>query len=97
MQETDQPLLSICIATLNRAEILRETLNHLAEVLDPSFEIVVSNNCSSDHTFDVLDDFKKRWERLNYITQTKKIIAMENFNAAIRMAQGKISVYVLRR
>jgi glycosyltransferase involved in cell wall biosynthesis len=89
MQETDQPLLSICIATLNRAELLRETLNHLAEVLDPSFEIVVSNNCSSDHTLDVLDDFKKRWERLSYITQTKKIITMENFNAAVHMARGK--------
>ncbi len=63
MQKTNQPLLSICIPTFNRAEILRETLAHLAETLDTSIEIVVSNNCSGDHTVDVLEDFKKKWER----------------------------------
>jgi glycosyltransferase involved in cell wall biosynthesis len=89
MQETNQPLLSICIPTLNRAEILRETLNHLAEVLDPSFEIVVSNNCSCDHTVEVLEDFKKKWKTFQYITQSKEITAMENRVAATLMAQGK--------
>lgn len=89
MQKQDKPLLSICIPTYNRQEILRETLEFLADTLQPSYEIVVSNNCSSDHTIDVLEDFKKRWKRFRYITQPKQLVLMENLAASTLMAQGK--------
>ena len=89
MQNQDQPLLSICIPTYNRAEILRETLAHLVEISDPSFEIVVSDNCSSDNTIKVLEDFRNKWQRFRYITQAKGIDVMENCVAAALMAQGK--------
>ncbi len=89
MQKINQPLLSICIPTFNRAEILRETLAHLAEILDTSIEIVVSNNCSGDHTNDVLEDFKGKWERFRYIRLDKEIPSAENTVAAGYMATGK--------
>ena len=94
MVEANQPLLSICIPTFNRAEILRQTLAHLADTLDPSFEIVISNNCSGDHTVDVLKDFEKKWERFQYVTQTKEIDAIENAAVSLQMAKGKYC-YVL--
>ncbi len=89
MQKTNQPLLSICILTFNRAEILRETLAHLAETLDTSIEIVVSNNCSGDHTVDVLEDFKKKWERFRYVRLDKEVSMQENLVVAGSMAMGK--------
>ena len=89
MQKTNQPLLSICIPTFNRAEILRETLAHLAETLDTSIEIVVSNNCSGDHTVDVLEDFKKKWEKFRYVRLDKEVSMMENLAVAGSMAMGK--------
>jgi len=89
MQKTDQPLLSICILTFNRAEILRKTLAHLAETLDTSTEIVVSNNCSSDHTVDVLEDFRTKWERFRYVRLDKEIPMTENAVVAGSMATGK--------
>ncbi len=89
MQKTNQPLLSICIPTFNRAEILRETLAHLAETLDTSVDIVVSNNCSSDHTVDVLEDFKKKWERFRYVRLDKEVFMTENAIVAVSMATGK--------
>ena len=89
MQQTSRPLLSICIPTFNRAEILRETLAHLAETLDTSMEIVVSDNCSGDHTVDVLEGFKKKWERFRYIRLDKEVPMLENLVAAGSMATGK--------
>ena len=89
MQKSNQPLLSICIPTLDRIDILRETLEHLAATLDPSFEIVVSNNCPSDRMVDMLEDFKNGWSRFRYITNTRKLHIMENWKAAIRMARGQ--------
>ena len=89
MQKTKQPLLSICILTFNRAEILRETLAHLAETLDTSMEIVVSNNCSGDHTVDVLEDFKKKWEKFRYVRLDKEVPPTGNAVVAGSMATGK--------
>lgn len=47
-----QLVLSVVLATYNRAEILRETLQHLAnQELDPaSFEVIVIDDGSPDHT-----------------------------------------------
>jgi len=91
MQEQEKPLLSICIPTYNRAGLLRETLDILADQLqhNPSFEIVVSNNCSSDNTIEVLEDFKKGWEKFRYITQPKVLALMENLATSMQLARGK--------
>ena len=89
MDHQSQPPLSVCIPTFNRAEILRETLDHLADTLDPSCEIVVSNNNSSDHTEDVLEEFKNKWSAFRYATQTTELTATQNSAAALCMARGR--------
>ena len=91
MKETSQPLLSICIPTYNRAELLKNTLAYLAETLDPSYEITVSNNASTDNTLEVLEDFKGKWNNLRYVTQSKLLTATQNFGAALCLATGKYS------
>jgi len=53
----DRPTLSICIPTYNRAEMLRMSLNSLAPQVGRvghRVEIVVSDNCSSDDTPEVV-------------------------------------------
>jgi glycosyltransferase involved in cell wall biosynthesis len=54
-----QPLLSVILATFNRAETLRTTLRHLADQeLDPnSYEVIVIDDGSPDHTAEVV----KQW------------------------------------
>jgi glucosyl-dolichyl phosphate glucuronosyltransferase len=53
------PLITIAICTYNRAEYLRDTLHDLAaQAADlKSYEIIVINNNSSDHTVDVCRTF----------------------------------------
>ncbi|MDH0493836.1 glycosyltransferase family 2 protein [Comamonas aquatica] len=86
---TQQPLLSICIPTYNRAGFLRECLSSLdlAE-LDDVVEIVVSDNASTDTTLDVLEEFKTTLP-LRYIVQQKNLGPDRNFDAVITEAHGE--------
>lgn|GEM_PF-1452258 len=65
------PLLSICIPTLNRADLLEDALTSLkSEVhgLGGAVEVVVSDDCSSDTTADVLrrNNDWVRWSSSDY-------------------------------
>ncbi len=70
----DQELqLSVVLATYNRAETLRQTLRHLAEQeLDAgSYEVIVVDDGSPDHTRAVVEDWIRRAPfRLTYIHHT---------------------------
>ncbi|NCC37176.1 MAG: glycosyltransferase, partial [Chloroflexia bacterium] len=52
----EEPLLSICIPTYNRADLLEYCLEGLREFerYDVPFEVVVSDNASEDRTLEVL-------------------------------------------
>jgi glycosyltransferase involved in cell wall biosynthesis len=61
MNQSDRPLLSICIPTYNRAGSLLYCLGSVIEAtskFQECVEIVVSNNCSTDGTKDILESFK---------------------------------------
>lgn len=56
----NEKLLSICIPTYNRAEVLDDTLNKL--FANPDFdidriEVIVSDNCSTDSTLEVVSKY----------------------------------------
>lgn len=82
-------LLSICIPTFNRADILKANLNILIPQCEGRpVEICISNNASSDHTLETLSAFPT----LRVQTQASNIGIDRNILAALRMAQGQ---YVL--
>lgn len=54
------PLLSICIPSYSRAELLRSTLSAVVPQVkdfEDDVELIVSDNCSVDHTKAVVDSF----------------------------------------
>lgn len=52
-----QPLLSICIATFNRARFIAETLDSIAPQLNDAVEVVIVDGASSDDTQAVVTAF----------------------------------------
>ena len=54
--------ISVLIATRNRAEVLRETLDAFCNLEDPGvpWELIVVDNGSTDHTRDVAESFGQR-------------------------------------
>ena len=80
-------LLSICIPTYNRCEILRETLMNIFEDpdYDPSLvEVIVSDNCSSDETEKVVKEFKNVIYKRN-----DSNIKDDNFSKVLSYGRGE--------
>jgi len=83
------PLLSICIPTYNRANLLRETLAHLREVCSEDVEIVISDNCSGDDTQNAIRAFAPRFAHFRAFRQTENRGGITNFAAVTSAAGGK--------
>lgn len=80
-------LLSICIPTFNRADILNRTLAALFS--NPDFdedliEVIVSDNCSSDHTKEVV----KKYPLVKYYYNEENIKDV-NFTRILERATGR--------
>lgn len=84
-------VLTICIPTFNRAELLRQTLDSITA--EPPFaagqvEIVISDNCSQDHTQEVARQLEQAYpDQVRYFRHDEAISPDINFEFV--MAQGR--------
>ena len=54
-----KPLLSICIATYNRANFIGETLDSIILQLTEDVEVVIVDGASTDNTREVVESYVK--------------------------------------
>jgi abequosyltransferase len=89
------PILSVCIMTYNRANTLRETLDSiLPQVVDqPSIEVLVSDNASTDNTADVVGEYCARFPSLRYSRNPSNAGFDGNVVACIVNAAGDYVAY----
>jgi glycosyltransferase involved in cell wall biosynthesis len=94
MTNSTRPLVTIAIPTYNRADaFLRNALTCAVNQTYPNLEILVSDNCSSDHTADVVREFTD--PRIRYFRQEHNIGANNNFNFCLSQAQGDYFLLLL--
>jgi len=87
-----KPLLSIVIITYNHEKYIEETLEGIKDQqCDFHYEIVISNDCSSDNTDELINLFIKNNPQydIKYFNQKKNIGIMPNFIFALDQAKGK--------
>lgn len=68
MAAVKKPILSVCIPSYNRAELLRSALLSVLPQLDEidgEAEVIVSDNCSTDHTRQVAE-WAERYGKIRY-------------------------------
>lgn len=73
--------VTVCIPTYNRAELLREAIQSVLAQTYLDWELLVSDNASTDHTAEVVAAFKDA--RIHYYRQPENIGMMPNFRSAI--------------
>jgi glycosyltransferase involved in cell wall biosynthesis len=86
------PILSICIPTFQRKEALEKTLQGLIEsekLVAGKLEICISDNGSSDGTFEMLKDYAKRYSFIHIRKNPKNVGFDANLLASLKMAHGK--------
>jgi glycosyltransferase involved in cell wall biosynthesis len=85
-----RPLVTIAIPTRNRATLLRECLASALAQTCSNFEVLVSDNASTDDTPAVLKSFRD--PKLRVLTNSENIGLFNNWNQCLREAAGEYFV-----
>jgi len=88
MDSLSNPLVTIAIPTYNRAnQYLRDAITCATRQSYPHIEVIISDNCSTDSTEQVVREFHD--PRIRYFRQSVNVGANNNFNFCLKQAQGK--------
>lgn len=91
------PLLTIALPTYNRARYLdRFFEHHLTSFgeLGIDFEILVSDNCSTDATPEIIAKWVARDSRIRSVRQAENIGGYGNFLYCYRQSRGQFAIWV---
>lgn len=80
--------LSICIATLNRADVIGETLACLLPQLGPETELLVLDGASKDRTSEVVAAYAAMNPSVRYVRKDKASGIDRDFDQAVELAAG---------
>jgi abequosyltransferase len=82
------PLISFCIPTRNRANLLLEMLSTLVTQTDENCEYVIVDGASNDTTSDVIEQFRRDGYRIVYYRREEAIGVDRDILKAIELASG---------
>lgn len=79
-------MISVCIPTYNAAAYIGETLESLTRQTYTDFEVIISDNASTDGTKDVVESFFRRFPRIRYYRNESNIGYTANVAKAVQYA-----------
>lgn len=83
------PLISVCIPTYERGDVLEQAINSVLNQTCENFELVISDNASG--SYDIYERLKSyNDKRIKIIRQNTNIGMVKNFNACISQSSGHI-------
>lgn len=92
---SNNPLLTIGIPTYNGSRTIRNMLDILLPQVDfNTVEILISDNCSTDETPEIINEYKKKFPQINVITNESNLGADGNFLQCMLTAKGKFVMLI---
>jgi glycosyltransferase involved in cell wall biosynthesis len=82
-----KPFFSVIICTFNRAHLLPRALDSVLAQTESSWEVIVVDDGSSDHTFDVVRPYLQRAPNIRYMAHRNRGLAISR-NVGIAAAIG---------
>ncbi len=87
--ETKKPKFTIAIPVRNGAEFLKEALKSALDQSFDDYEIVISDNASTDGTAQIIEEFRTISPRIRSVRGDQMISLSENWNRAYEYAEGE--------
>src|SRR6266403_391920 len=81
--------LSVCIATLNRGNLIGVTFESIIGQVTEQVEIVVLDGGSTDNTGEVVRRYQAAFPRLRYFPQSVNMGVDQDFAKAVDLSQGE--------
>ncbi len=85
----NQPCISIGIPVYNGENFLEKTLDSLLEQTFQDFEIIISDNASTDKTEEICRKYADKYDCIRYYRQEKNLGAAPNYNYVFEVSRGK--------
>lgn len=82
-------MISVCLATYNGEEFLREQIDSILHCLHPSDELVISDDCSTDGTIEIINEYLAQDRRIRFVGSCQNGV-IGNFEKAISASKGEI-------
>ncbi|MFQ3634122.1 glycosyltransferase family 2 protein, partial [Roseiflexus sp.] len=83
------PSVSIGLPVYNGAQYLVKALDSLLSQTYDDFEIIISDNASSDATPDICREYAARDPRIRYVRNERNVGAAPNYNRVFELSCGK--------
>lgn len=85
------PLVTICSTTHNREKYIGQAIDSwLMQKTTFPVEIIISDNCSNDHTVQIIEEYMERYPgKITLITSDTNTGMMSNFFKVLEAANGK--------
>lgn len=83
------PEISIGMPVFNGERFLKEAIDSLLQQSFADFELIISDNASTDSTEQICRQYVRSDPRVRYIRQSKNMGAMFNWNFVVREAKGR--------
>lgn len=83
------PLISICIPTYNGENFIRKCIESCLVQSYSNFEIIVSDDLSTDNTFAIVKEYQLKDQRVKLNKNTSNLGLVGNWNAVLKLAQGE--------
>ncbi len=83
------PPVSIGMPVFNGQKYVVAALNSILEQSFSDFELIISDNASTDGTPEICQEFARKDRRIRYVRQPSNLGAPRNFNFVFQQSQGK--------
>lgn len=86
---SDLPKVTVCVPVRNGARTISRTLDSILIQDYPNFEIIVSDNCSTDETAKIVKEYAERGVRYYFNPKLEKC-GESNWNNILSLAEGPL-------
>jgi glycosyltransferase involved in cell wall biosynthesis len=88
--EKQSPKVSVCVVTYNQENYIYECLQSIvAQVTNFEFEVIASDDCSTDRTREIVREFAVKYPCIKPVLREQNIGPFQNFIQTHNMAQGE--------
>ena len=84
-----KPRVSIGLPVFNGDKYLADVLDSLLSQSYPHFELIISDNASTDKTAEICRGYINKDSRIRYIRHPENMGAAWNYNHVVGLAQGE--------
>lgn len=90
----DNPKVSVLIPTYNRQDYVCEAIDSVLGQSFTDFELIVTDNCSTDSTAEIVQKYASRDRRVIYHRNEYNLGVIGNLNQGLLLARGKYIKFV---